>query len=93
MSNPARNSIHDRGTRAYDTHEAGAGHPLDGNPRSHRFTTTVGRGPSASSKTRSSSISTGIPSGVTGRRSTSQDSWPATEKKINCTPRAYIRDR
>jgi hypothetical protein len=86
-------SIHDRRTRAYDSHEDGAGQPLDGNSRSHRFTTVAGRRPDASSNARSSSTRTGMPSGMIGRRWTPQDSHPPDEKKINSMPRTYIRDR
>lgn len=61
----------------------GDGAPLAGSSRSHRFTATVTRSaPGPSSNRRSSSTSTGIRSGINGRRSTSQDSQPWDEKKL-----------
>ena len=41
---PARNSIHSLTARAYTSHVFGAGAPLAGSSRSHRFTATAGRG-------------------------------------------------
>ncbi|ANP50256.1 hypothetical protein AVL59_12080 [Streptomyces griseochromogenes] len=52
---------------AYVRHDFGDGAPLTGNSRSHRFITTVARGPAASSKQRSSSTRTGMASRMTGR--------------------------
>ena len=68
------------------SHEFGDGAPLAGSSRSHRFITTAGRGAAGpSSNSRSSSTSTGIPSGISGRCSTSQDSQPCEEKKLKIT--------
>ncbi len=79
----ARNSIHSLTARVYASHVFGDGAPLAGSSRSHRFTTTAGRdAPGASSNRRSLSTSTGIRSGISGRRSISQDSQPWDEKKL-----------
>lgn len=66
-----------------------AGAPFSGSSRSQRLTNTVGRGtPGASSSLRSSSMSTGIRSRMSGCRATSQDSQPVAEKPISCMARS-----
>src|SRR5208282_1054238 len=86
----ARNSAHSRTVRAYDSHVPGECAPLAGSSRSHWFTATAGRGsPGPSSSIRSSSIRTGIRSGISGRCSASQDSQPCDEKKFRITSRNH----
>ncbi len=83
-----RNSIHSLTARAYASHVAGDGAPLAGSSRSHWFTAADGRGsPGPSSSRRSSSTSTGIRSGISGRFAVSQDSQPRDEKKLMITNR------
>jgi len=86
----ARNSAHSLTARAYASHVPGACAPLAGSSRSHWLTATDGRGaPGPSSNSRSSSTSTGIRSGISGRCPTSQDSQPCDEKKFRITNRNH----
>jgi signal transduction histidine kinase len=62
-----------------------AGAPLDGNSRNHRFATTVARAIPPSTNARSSSTSTGMPSGIAGLASTSHEFQSTLEKKISST--------
>jgi hypothetical protein len=61
------------------------------NPAFHLFSTVAGRGAAGpSSNYKSSSTSTGIPSGITGLYSRSQDCQPCDEKKLGLGAQALL---